>query len=347
MGVLVVVLALAVLCVVVAVAGFSIVQQGQTVVVERLGRYHRTLDSGINLIVPIVDRGRQIEWLNIEEAPDGKPIYRKFSTSKIDLREQIYDFPRQNVITRDNVATEINAMLYFQVTDPVRAVYEIADLPNAIKKLTQTSLRNLVGEMDLDELLSSRDKVNTALRQILDDATDKWGVKINRVEIQDITPPSDIRHAMEKQMRAERDKRASVLTAEGAKQASILEAEGMRQSAIVRAEGEKQAAIMKAEADAEARIRVARSEAAAIGMITEALGGNVSNPASYLMAERYIDAMKHMANGKAEKIIYMPYEASSLMASLGGIKELFAQPGANAPKKEAVELPIRMGPGRS
>jgi regulator of protease activity HflC (stomatin/prohibitin superfamily) len=338
MGTLIAVLAIAAIVVVLAAAGLLIVQQGQTVVVERLGRYHRTLDSGINLILPIVDRPRQIQWVNMHDVPGGGRVRKRIGSSRIDLREQIYDFPRQNVITRDNVATEINAMIYFQITDAVRALYEIANLPDGIEKLTQTSLRNLAGEMDLDQLLSSRDKVNTALRQILDDATDKWGVKVNRVEIQDITPPEDIRGAMEKQMRAERDKRASILTAEGAKQAAILEAEGSRQSAVIRAEGEKQAAIMRAEAEAEARLRVAKAEAGAIQMVTQALGESGANPASYLIAERYIEAVRHMADGRAEKVVFMPYEASGLMASLGGIKELFAPTRPAAPRLSPAEM---------
>ena len=352
MGTLIVVLAIAAIVVVLAGTGLLIVQQGQTIVVERLGRYHRTLESGINLILPVIDRPRKIQWRNVQEVQGGGTIRHRIGTTRIDLREQIYDFPRQNVITRDNVATEINAMIYFQITDAVRALYEIANLPDGIEKLTQTSLRNLVGEMDLDQLLSSRDKVNTALRQILDDATDKWGVKVNRVEIQDITPPEDIRGAMEKQMRAERDKRASILTAEGAKQAAILEAEGNQQSAVIRAQGEKQATIMRAEAEAEARLRVAEAEAGAIQMMTQALDASGANPASYLIAERYIEAVRHMADGRAEKIVFMPYEASGLMASLGGIKELFgdskpesARPAA--PKLSPTEIRSAIAPPKA
>ncbi|HET7321335.1 MAG TPA: SPFH domain-containing protein [Longimicrobiaceae bacterium] len=336
MGALITVLVIAGVAVILAARGLLIVRQGQTIVVERLGRYHRTLDSGIHFVVPFLDRPRQIAWRYVLEsgqpAIEGGPSYRRVNTPRIDLREQIYDFPRQSVITKDNVSTEINAMIYFQIIDAMRSVYEIADLPNAIEKLTQTSLRNLAGEMDLDELLSSRDKVNTSLRQILDDATDKWGVKVNRVEIQDITPPPDIRGAMEKQMRAERDKRASVLTAEGAKQAAILEAEGRKESAVIDAEGAKEAAVMRAEAEAESRIRVAKAEAAAIRMVTEALGEHVPNPANYLISERYIEAMRHMADQNVDKVIYMPYEAAGLISSLGGVKELFASTGQPAPQ---------------
>ncbi|HEX7119277.1 MAG TPA: paraslipin, partial [Longimicrobiales bacterium] len=207
MELLLALLAVAMLGVVILALGFRVVQQAETVVIERLGRYHRTLESGINIIIPIIDRPRTIRWRYVRETGDGGVVVRTEDSDRIDLREQVYDFPRQNVITKDNVSTEINAMLYFQITDAKRAVYEIADLPTAIEKLTQTSLRNVVGELDLDQLLSSRDTVNGRLRGILDEATDKWGVKVNRVEIQDITPPPEVKRAMEQQMRAERDKR--------------------------------------------------------------------------------------------------------------------------------------------
>src|SRR5262245_27440092 len=189
---------IALFVIVFAARGIKIVQQAETMVIERLGKYHRTLGSGINVIWPVVETPREIDWRYEEETTEGEKIVRRQRINKLDLRETVYDFPRQSVITKDNVVVEINALLYFQVTDPVRAVYEIANLPDAIEKLTQTTLRNVIGEMDLDEALSSRDAVNTKLRAILDEATDKWGVKVNRVELQDITPPQDIRIAMEK-----------------------------------------------------------------------------------------------------------------------------------------------------
>ena len=192
------------------VKGFRIIQQSETMVIERLGRYHRTLPSGVQIIWPVIDKVRTIEWKFILADIDGKNIVRKEAISRIDLRETVYDFPKQNVITRDNVVIEINALLYFQITDPKRAVYEIANLPDALEKLTQTTLRNVIGELDLDHTLTSRDTVNRKLRVILDEATDKWGVKVNRVELQDIIPPEDIKAAMEKQMRAERDRRATI-----------------------------------------------------------------------------------------------------------------------------------------
>ena len=226
--------------------GIRIVKQSEALIVERLGKYHKTLESGINIIIPIIDQPRQISWRYSETGFNGDVISVFKMRDRIDLRENVYDFPKQNVITRDNVVTEINALIYFQIMDPIKSVYEIGNLPSAIEKLTQTTLRNVVGELDLDQSLSSRDTINTKLRTILDDATNKWGVKVNRVELQDINPPQEIREAMEKQMRAERDRRATVLEAEGEKTSQILTAEGQRESDIQRAEGEKRAAVLEA-----------------------------------------------------------------------------------------------------
>ena len=245
--------------------------------------------------------------------------------TNIDLRETVYDFPRQSVITKDNVVTEINAILYFQIVDPMRAMYEIQNLPDAIEKLTQTSLRNIIGEMDLDETLTSRDTINNKLRIILDEATNKWGVKVNRVELQDINPPRDIRDAMEKQMRAERDKRAQILNAEGQKEATIRESEGRMQQAINHAEGERQAQVLHAKAEAEAKLLTAEAEAQAIRKIAQAVEGSGANPAQYLIAVRYLETLKEMTSGKDNKTVYLPYEASGVLSSLGGIKELLKQ----------------------
>jgi regulator of protease activity HflC (stomatin/prohibitin superfamily) len=241
---------------------------------------------------------------------------------RIDLRETVYDFPKQNVITKDNVMTEINALLYFQVMDPVKAMYEIENLPLAIEKLTQTTLRNVIGELDLDECLTSRDTINHKLRAILDDASSKWGVKVNRVELQDINPPRDIREAMEKQMRAERDKRAQIIDAEGSKRAVILQAEAVQQKQINEAEGQKQAQVLEAEGDAQARIRRAQGEAEAIRLVTEAIKGANSDPASYLIAMRYLETFQEMTSGKDNKVVYIPYEASGVLSSIGGIKDM-------------------------
>ncbi len=291
-----------------------IVSQSETMVVERLGRYHATLKPGINVIIPFVDRAKVIVALS-----RGRYIY----TGKIDLREQVYDFDKQNVITKDNVQTQINALLYFQIVDPFKAVYEINNLPNAIEKLTQTTLRNIIGELELDETLTSRDTINSKLRLVLDDATNKWGIKVNRVELQDITPPESVLQAMELQMQAERNKRATILTSEGEKAAEILKSEGEKQSTINRAEAEKEKEILRAEGEAQARIRRAEAEAEAIRRVSDAVKDTKTNPANYLLARKYIDMLNEVASGDKTKTVYLPYEASNLMGSIGGIKDLF------------------------
>lgn len=304
-------------------AGLKIVQQSETMVIERLGKYSRTLSSGINIILPVIDKPRGLIWRYVKESYDGRKIIINQTNSRIDLRETVYDFPKQNVITKDNVVTEINAILYFQVIDPVKATYEIANLPDAIEKLTQTTLRNVIGEMDLDQTLTSRDTINSKLRAVLDEASHKWGVKVNRVELQDINPPHDIRDAMEKQMRAERDKRAKILEAEGTKGQLALEAEGRKIAEINQAEGEKQSQILRAEGQAQAKLKVAQAEAAAIEAITTAINTTKSDPVNYLVAIRYIDTLKDMVSGKDNKVIYLPYEATGVLSSIGGIKDLF------------------------
>jgi regulator of protease activity HflC (stomatin/prohibitin superfamily) len=248
---------------------------------------------------------------------------RVTQTGVIDLREQVYDFPSQQVITRDNVTTEINALLYFQIVDPKKSVYEIDNLPNAIEKLTQTSLRNVIGELELDETLTSRDTINSRLQTILDDATNKWGVKVNRVELQDITPPESVRVAMEKQMQAERNRRAEILNAEGEKQSLILRSEGEKESQINRAEAAKQSQILRAEGEAQAKILQADAEAQAINRVTAAISQSQTDPATYLLAVKYIEALQTMTSGKDTKTVYMPYEASGILSSIGSIKDIF------------------------
>ena len=321
-----VIVAIAVLAIMFTSAGIRIVQQSETVIIERLGKYNKTLQAGINIIIPVVDRPRTTIWRFNKEGYDGRSYVVKRAVNKIDLRETVYDFPKQNVITKDNVVTEINAILYFQVIDPVKAVYEISNLPDAIEKLTQTTLRNVIGDMNLDETLTSRDTINSKLRNVLDDASHKWGVKVNRVELQDINPPHDIRDAMEKQMRAERDKRAKILTAEAAKQSQILESEGLKEAAINKAEGEKRAQILHAEGDAEARVRIAKGEAEAITAIIDSIKAE-GNPINYMVAIRYIDTLKEMISGQDNKMVYMPYEATGILSSLGGIKDMFGMKG--------------------
>src|SRR6266513_1325544 len=273
---------------------FAVVQQAQTMIIERLGKYHKTLASGINFVLPVIDRPRSVDWHQTIITPAGDSYSRRFRTERIDLRETVYVFPRQNVITKDNVVVEIDALIYSQITDPVRATYEIANLPDAIEKLTQTTLRNVIGEMELDHVLSSRDTINAKLREILDEATHKWGAKVSRVELKDINPPRDIRDAMEKQMRAERDRRAAILAAE---------------------------------AEANARLKVAEAEAQAIERITAAIKGTGGDPARYLIAIRYIEALKEMVTSpQSNKVIYIPYEATGVLSSLGGIREMLAGP---------------------
>lgn len=292
-----------------------IIPQSETKIIERLGKYYATLQPGINIIIPFIDRAKEVVTLS-----RGRYVYN----NNIDLREQVYDFDKQNVITKDNIQMQINALLYFQIVDPFKAVYEISNLPNAIEKLTQTTLRNIIGEMELDQTLTSRDTINTKLRGVLDDATNKWGIKVNRVELQDITPPQSVLQAMEKQMQAERDKRATILTSEGEKQAQILQSEGEKTAKINRAEAEKQQAILLAEGEAQARIRKAEAEAIAIEKVTAAVGQS-TNPANYLLAQKYIQMMQELAAGDKSKTVFLPYEASNMLGSLGGIRELFKE----------------------
>ena len=306
-------IALVVFVIILLKKSLVIISQSETKIVERLGKYYATLKPGINIIIPFIDQPKTIVTLR-----HGRYVY----SDQIDLREQVYDFPKQNVITKDNVQTEINALLYFQIMDPFKAVYEINNLPNAIEKLTQTTLRNIIGELELDQTLTSRDTINTKLRAVLDEATDKWGVKVNRVELQDITPPESVLQAMEKQMQAERNKRATILTSEGQKAAAILKSEGEKTAIINKAEADKQMAILAAEGEAQARIRKAEAEAIAIQKITEAVGQS-TNPANYLLAQKYIAMMQDLAEGDKTKTVYLPYEATNLLGSIGGIKDLF------------------------
>lgn len=267
-----VLVALVALALVVVKKTIVIIPQSETKIIERLGRYFATLKPGINVIIPFIDHAKDIVSMR-----NGRYVY----TNSIDLREQVYDFDRQNVITKDNIQMQINALLYFQIVDPFKSVYEINNLPNAIEKLTQTTLRNIIGEMELDQTLTSRDTINTKLRAVLDDATNKWGIKVNRVELQDITPPESVLQAMEKQMQAERNKRATILTSEGEKEKQRLLSEGEKAAIVNKAEAAKQQAILNAEGEATARIRKAEAEAIAIQKITEAVGQS-TNPANYL-----------------------------------------------------------------
>lgn len=323
MGTMIIVGLIALIVIIFALSGLKIIQQGETKVIERLGKYHSTLSSGINIIWPILDKPRKIYSRYVREGYGGEAHVVVRLSDRIDLREQVYDFPGQSVITKDNVTTRINALLYFQIVDPFKAVYEIDNLPNAIEKLTQTTLRNVIGELELDETLTSRDTINSKLRAVLDEASNKWGVKVNRVELLDITPPESVRNAMEQQMQAERERRAKILKAEGEKTSAILKSEGEKESQINRATADKESQILLAEGEARAKILQAEAEATAIAKISEAIQGTGSNPASYMLAVKYIETMKEMVSGKDNKTVYMPYEASSMLSSLGGIKDLF------------------------
>ncbi len=308
--------------------GIVIIQQAEAMIVERLGKFERELGPGLNFIFPILEAPRKMMWKVTVKEPQGDSYSYVKERVKIDLREAMYDFPRQNVITKDNVTISINALLYFQIVNAQSAVYEIQNLPEAIEKLTQTTLRNLVGAIDLDETLVSRDKINHELRAILDDATNKWGVKVNRVELQDIIPPSDIQQAMEKQMKAERERRAAILEAEGLKKSAILKAEGQKEAEINKAEGEKKASVLKAEGEAEARIKTAQAEATAIREVSEAIAQN-GQPDKYLIAMKYLETLKSITEGENNKVVYMPYEATGILSSIDGIKQMFDKPSVS------------------
>ncbi|MDZ7370616.1 MAG: SPFH/Band 7/PHB domain protein [candidate division KSB1 bacterium] len=285
--------------VVVISKGLKIVRPWEEGLVERLGKYQRTVDSGLNLIVPFIE-----------------------SLKKVDMREQVVDIPPQAVITKDNVVVEVDAVIYYEVTDPVRVTYNVANFYLAATKLAQTNLRNLIGDMALDESLTSREKINSQLRQILDDATDKWGVRVTRVELQKIEPPKDVTEAMHRQMKAERERRATILEAEGQKSAAILTAEGSRQAAILKAEGEAEAIKKVAEAERFKRITLAQGEAEAITTVYKAI--HDGNPTNDLIAVKYLETLQQVAQGQATKI-FMPLESSGVLGSIAGIGELFKE----------------------
>lgn len=319
---LVIFLIIAAIAVIYVLKGFKIVPQSETRVVERLGRYDRTLQSGINFLFPIIDHAREVIQRDEIKYGDGTKSVVMRSTSRIDLREQVYDFDKQSVITKDNVTTTINALLYFQIVDPVKSVYEIDNLPNAIEKLTQTTLRNVIGELELDETLTSRDTINSKLRIVLDEATNKWGVKVNRVELQDITPPESVRRAMEQQMQAERERRAKVLEARGQKEAMILQSEGEKESQINQAEAEKQTQILKAQGEADAKVLQATAEAEAIRKVAEAIAESKTDPATYMLLMKYVETLKEIGSGEQSKTVFLPFEASNLVGALGSLTEL-------------------------
>lgn len=308
---LIVAIFLAVFLLVLLSKGIRIINQSQCMIIERLGSYSQTLTSGFNLVIPFIDQPRAMYWIE-----NGT----MFPTYTIDLRETVLDVPQQAVITKDNVSINIDALLYIQITDPVKATYEISNLPLAVGQLAQTSLRNVIGEMDLDESLVSRDTINAKLKQVLDEATDKWGTKVNRVELKNITPPADIQQAMEKQMQAERERRAKVLDAEGDKQARIARSIGIKEEQINLADADKEAQIRKAAGEAEAIREVAAAKKQAIQLLRESTG-EAELAVQYLVSTGYLETFGKFATGEGDKI-FIPYESSTALGSLGMIQEV-------------------------
>ena len=309
----------------VAVRTIRIVPQATIMIVERLGKFYKLAESGLHVLIPFIDKPRGVYWMDLEPG-----------LTSIDVREQFLDMPLQAAITRDNVQIVVDAVVYWQITDPKRAVYEVVDLIGGITQMTVTGMRSVMGDMDLDQCLSSREEINGKLRLILDEATDKWGVKVMRVDVKNINPPEDVRLTMEKQMTAERTRRALVLQAEGEKQAAITRAEGEKQASITRSEGEKESAILQADGSAQARLRNAAAEAEAIHRISQAMLGH-GNPAQYLITKSYIESLRDMTRTNNSKVIFMPVEASSMLSSVGPIKEMLSQAGEKVQLKDSGE----------
>jgi regulator of protease activity HflC (stomatin/prohibitin superfamily) len=318
----------------IATSSIKIIGQAEVMVIERLGRFNRVARSGLNLLIPFVERPKSIDVRFFDSDVGGLKRITASSTTRIDLREQVLNFPSQPVITKDNVTIDIDAVLYYRVADPQKATYSIQNLPYALETLTRTTLRNIVGDMELDQTLASRESINRQMREVIEDASIGWGVDVTRVELQAIEPPRDIQQSMELQMRAERERRAAVTQAEGNKRAAILESEGVREAQIRRAEGEKEAAILRAQGLAEARLAMADAEGEALRRIASALPE--SQASMYLLGMKYLEALPILAQGKGSTI-FLPAEATGVMGALGGLRELIRRaPGSES---DDVETP--------
>lgn len=312
---------------VVLAKSIRIIGQAEVMVVERLGRFNRVARSGLNILIPFFERPRAIDVRYFEADVTGLKKIVASTASRIDLREQVLNFPSQPVITKDNVTIDIDAVLYYRVADPQKATYAVQNLPYALETLTRTTLRNIVGEIELDQTLASRDMINKKMREVIEEASIGWGVDVTRVELQSIEPPRDIQQSMELQMRAERERRAAVTNAEASKRAAVLEAEGHRESQIRKAEGEKEAAILRAQGLAEARLAMADAEAEAVRRITAALPPGEA--ATYLLGLKYLEALPALAQGKGTTV-FLPSEATGVLGAIGGIKELLKTGGSRA-----------------
>jgi regulator of protease activity HflC (stomatin/prohibitin superfamily) len=318
---------LALLALLTGTKSFKVVGQAEVLVIERLGKFNRLARSGFNILIPFVERPRPIDVRYFEADVNGVKKITSGTTSRIDLREQVLNFPSQPVITKDNVTIDIDAVLYYRIADPQKATYSIQNLPYALETLTRTTLRNIVGDMELDQTLASRDLINKKMREVIEEASIGWGVDVTRVELQAIEPPRDIQQSMELVMRAERERRAAVTNAEASKRAAILESEGQREAQVRKAEGEKEAAVLRAQGLAEARLAMANAEAEAIERIASSLPDGQA--AMYLLGLKYLEALPHVAQGKGTTI-FLPAEATGVLGALGGMRELLAKTGATA-----------------
>src|SRR5688572_2368496 len=318
-----------------------IIGQAEVMVIERLGRFNRVARSGLNLLIPFVERAKTIDVRYFESDVSGLKKIVASTVARIDLREQVLNFPSQPVITKDNVTIDIDAVLYYRVADPQKATYSVQNLPYALETLTRTTLRNIVGDIELDQTLASRDMINRKMREVIEEASIGWGVDVTRVELQSIEPPRDIQQSMELQMRAERERRAAVTNAEASKRAAILESEGQKEAQIRKAEGEKGAAILRAEGLAEARLAMANAEADAIQRIASSLPDGQA--AMYLLGMKYLEALPTLAQGK-NATIFLPAEAAGVMGAIGGLRELVSRAATSSSLHTQPDAPARLGP---